>query len=114
MMEYKGYHAAIKYDPDGEALHGVVVGARDVIMFQATSVEELKKEFKFSIDDYLASCAERGERPDKPFTGDILLNISPDLHRAAAVAASARGKSLDDWIAEAIEVAASDTLITNR
>ena len=77
MMEYRGYHAAIKYDPDGEALHGIVVGARDVIMFQATSVEELKKEFRFSIDDYLASCAERDERPDKPFTGDISLNISP-------------------------------------
>ena len=51
MMEYKGYHAAIKYDADSEAFHGIVVGARDVIMFEATSVEELKKEFKFSIDD---------------------------------------------------------------
>lgn len=114
MMEYKGYHAAIKYDPEGEALHGIVVGARDVIMFQATSVEDLKKEFRFSIDDYLASCAERREHPDKPFTGDISLNVSPELHRAAAVSASARGKSLNDWIAEAIEIAASDALITNR
>ena len=73
MMEYKGYHAAIKYDPDGEALHGIVVGARDVIFFEATSVEELKKEFRFSIDDYIASCEERGERPDAPFSGDISL-----------------------------------------
>ena len=114
MMEYKGYHAAIKYDPDGEALHGIVVGTRDVIMFEATSVEELKKEFKFSIDDYLAICEERGDRPDKPFTGDISLSVSPDLHRAAAVAASAQGKSLNDWIAEAVEIAASETLITSR
>ena len=88
MMEYKGYHAAIKYDADSEAFHGMVVGARDVIFFEATSVEELKKEFKFSIDDYIASCEERGERPDKPFTGDISLSLTPDLHRAAAVAAS--------------------------
>ena len=114
MMEYKGYHAAIKYDPDSEVFHGVVVGTRDVIFFEATSVEELKKEFRFSIDDYLAICEERGERPDKPFTGDISLSVSPDLHRAAAVAASARGKSLNDWIAEAVEIASSDTLITNR
>ena len=113
MMKYKGYHAAIKYDPDGETLHGVVIGTRDVIFFEATSVEELKKEFKFSIDDYLACCAEMGRRPDVPFSGDISLSVSPDLHRAAAVAASARGKSLNDWIAEAVEVAASDTMITN-
>ena len=55
-----------------------------------------------------------GERPDKPFTGDISLSVSPDLHRAAAVAASARGQSLNDWIAEAVEIAASDTMITSR
>ena len=97
-----------------EVLHGIVVGARDVIMFQATSVEELKKEFRFSIDDYLACCEESGDRPDVPFSGDISLSVSPDLHRAAAVAASARGKSLNDWIAEAVETAASDTMITNR
>ena len=114
MMEYKGYHAAIKYDPDGEAFHGIVVGARDVIMFEATSVEDLKKEFRFSIDDYIASCEEKGERPDEPFSGDISLSVSPDLHRAAAVAASAQGKSLNDWIAETVEIAASDTMITNQ
>ena len=74
-MEYKGYHAAIKYDPDGEAFHGIVVGARDVIMFEATSVEDLKKEFRFSIDDYIASCEEKGERPDEPFGGNISLRI---------------------------------------
>ena len=114
MMEYKGYHAAIKYDADSEVFHGVVIGTRDVIFFEATSVEELKKEFKFSIDDYLACCEEMGRRPDEPFTGDISLSVSPDLHRAAAVAASVRGKSLNDWIAEAVEIAASDTMITNR
>ena len=88
MMEYKGYHAAVKYDADSEAFHGVVVGAQDVIFFEATSVEELKKEFQFSIDDYLASCAEMGRRPDKPFSGDVSLSLTPDLRKAAAVAAS--------------------------
>lgn len=73
MMEYKDYRAAIKYDTDSEVFHGVVVGTRDVIFFEATSVVELKKEFKFSIDDYIASCEERGERPDVPFSGDISL-----------------------------------------
>ena len=114
MMEYKGYHAAIKYDPDGETLHGIVVGVRDVIMFEATSVEGLKKEFRFSIDDYLVGCEEMGMRPDVPFSGDISLRVSPDLHRAATVAASAHGKSLNDWIAETVEIAASDTMMTNR
>ena len=58
MMEYKGYHAAIKYDHEDEVFHGEVVGTRDVIFFEATSVDELKREFRFSIDEYLAMCEE--------------------------------------------------------
>ena len=69
----QGLSRGNQIDPDGEALHGIVVGARDVIFFEATSVEELKKVFRFSIDDYIASCEERGERPDVPFSGDISL-----------------------------------------
>ena len=66
-MEYKGYYAAIKYDHVDEVFHGEVVGTRDVIFFEATSATELKKEFHFSIDDYLAMCAERGQEPDSQF-----------------------------------------------
>ena len=46
------------------------MGTRDVIFFEGTSVEQLTKEFRFSIDDYLAMCAERGQAPDKPFSGE--------------------------------------------
>ncbi len=107
MMEYKGYHAAIKYDHDDEVFHGEVVGTRDVIFFEATSVDKLKREFSFSIDDYLAMCEERGQEPDKPFSGRIPLRVTPEIHRAATVAAKAEGKSLNAWIAETVEVAAS-------
>ena len=69
MMEYKGYRAAVTYDDGAGLLHGEVVGTRDVITVEGTSVEQLQKEFRFSIDDYLAVCAERGRQPDKPFSG---------------------------------------------
>ena len=107
MMEYKGYHAAIKYDHEDEVFHGEVVGTRDVIFFEAESVSGLKKEFRFSIDDYLAMCAEKGQQPDRPYSGKIPLRVTPEVHRAATVAARAEGKSLNAWIAEAVEVATS-------
>ena len=105
MMEYKGYKAAVTYDQDGKVLHGEVVGTRDVIFFEADSVEQLEKEFRFSIDDYLAVCAERGMEPDKPFSGRVPLRIRPELHRAVSEAARVEGKSLNAWLAEAIEEA---------
>ena len=57
------------------------------------------------IDDYLALCAERGEEPDRPFNGKILLRTEPALHRKAAIRAAADGLSLSQWIARQIEAA---------
>ena len=63
------------------------------------------KEFRFSIDDYLAGCAERGRQPDKPFSGKIPLRVAPEIHRAATAAAKTAGKSLNGWLAEVVEQA---------
>ena len=103
MMEYKGYRAAITFDDEAGVFHGEVTGTRDVIIFEGTSVSELRKEFEFSIDDYLQVCERRGRAPDKEYSGKIPLRIPPDVHRAAEAAAKARGKSLNSWIAEAVK-----------
>ena len=102
MMEYKGYRAAVKYDHDAGVFHGEVIDTRDVIFFEGTSVAQLNEEFRFSIDDYLAMCAEQDQVPDKPYSGRVPLRLSPAVHRAAAAAASAEGKSLNAWIAETV------------
>lgn len=105
-MNYKGYRAAVAYDDEAGIFHGEVIGMRDVITFEGTSVEQLRKEFRFSIDDYLAVCAERGRQPDKPFSGKIPLRVAPKVHRAATAVAKAAGKSLNAWLAETAEQAA--------
>ena len=110
MMEYKGYRAAVTFDADASVFHGEVVDTRDVIVFEGTSVTQLQEEFRFSIDDYLAVCAERGREPDKPFSGQIPLRVAPAVHRAATAAARSEGKSLNSWLAETVERAASETL----
>ena len=44
-------------------------GGNHSVTFQATSVEELEGAFRDSVDDYLEFGEERGEDPDKPFSG---------------------------------------------
>ena len=110
MMEYKGYRATVTFDDEAEVFHGEVVDTRDVIVFEGTSVAQLKKEFKFSVDDYLKVCEERGRAPDRPFSGKIPLRVPSEVHRAATAAAKAQGKSLNSWIAEVVEVAARKTI----
>lgn len=105
MMKYKGYIGKVEFDDEAAIFHGEVINTRDVITFQGKSVAELKKAFRESIDDYLAFCAKRGEEPDKPFSGQFVTRISPELHRRASLAASIAGKSLNAWVAEQLQTA---------
>lgn len=66
-MKYKGYEGTVKFDEESSIFHGVVVDTRNVITFQGTSVEELQKALRDSIDDYPAFCDARGEELDNPF-----------------------------------------------
>jgi predicted HicB family RNase H-like nuclease len=102
MMAYKNYIAHVEYDDEAEIFHGEVINTRDVITFQGKSVNELKKALADSIEDYLAFCDERGETPDKPFSGKFNLRLDPEIHREAAIAAREGGLSLNQWVAEAI------------
>jgi predicted HicB family RNase H-like nuclease len=109
MMEYKGYLGKVEFDDAADLFHGEVVNTRDVITFQADSVRKLRKAFRDSVDDYLAFCAERGEEPDKPFSGQFLARLSPELRRRASLAAARAGKSLNAWVAERLEAAVNQS-----
>ncbi len=105
-LEYKGYVAGvIEYDPDDKAFHGNVAGLRDVVHFTASDAESLERAFRASIDDYLAFCAARGERPDRGYSGKLALRLSPELHRKAAIRAEAAGISINQWFAQQIDAA---------
>ena len=102
-MEYKGYTARVVFDADAGVLFGEVEGLRDVVTFEATNVEELQVAFRESVNDYLAMCAERGEEPERPYSGKFLLRVDPRLHREIAMAAASSGKSLNAFAAELLQ-----------
>jgi len=99
-MKYKGYEGNIAYDDEVEIFHGEVINTKDVITFQGSSVKELKKAFKESIDDYLAFCEEKGEEPEKLFSGNLVIRIDPELHKKLAIQARKKKKSLNAFIEE--------------
>lgn len=111
MLTYKGYTARIEFDDTAEIFHGQVIGTRDVITFQATSVKELRAEFHHSVDDYLEFCATRKEQPDRSFSGRIALRIESELHRQASDCAAMVGLSLNSWISASIDESVSRRLV---
>jgi predicted HicB family RNase H-like nuclease len=104
MLAYKGYLGTVEADEG--AFVGRVSGLRDVITFEGATFAEVEQAFRDSVDDYLVFCAERGEKPDRTFSGRIPLRLDPDLHRRAVAQADAEGVSLNQWIASRIETAA--------
>jgi len=101
-MKYKGYIGHVEYDDEAKIFHGEVVGLKDMITFQGKSVKELEQAFKDSIEDYLAWCKKRGEKPEKTFSGTFNLRIPPDLHAKLAIQAKTMGLSLNSYIAQTL------------
>jgi len=97
-MKYKGYFGEITYDDEAKIFHGEVIGLKDIITFQGKSVNELKKAFQDSINDYLAWCEERGEQPEKTYSGKLHIRMNPQLHAHLAVEAAKQNISLNDLV----------------
>jgi predicted HicB family RNase H-like nuclease len=103
LMVYKGYIGQVEFDLEAEIFHGEVINTRDVITFQGDSVAELRQAFIDSVEDYLEFCAQRGEKPEKPFSGRFVVRIDPELHRKAFQLAKQRRTSLNTIMREALE-----------
>lgn len=106
MMEYKGYVGQVEFDDDANIFHGEVINLRDVVTFQGSSVQELRKTFEESVDDYLEFCAERGESPDKPYSGKFMVRLEPELHKMLAIRAKKERKSLNALVHDTLAHAA--------
>ncbi|MDR1971852.1 MAG: type II toxin-antitoxin system HicB family antitoxin [Treponema sp.] len=102
MMEYKEYMGAVEYDPEAKIFHGDVINTRDIITFQGTTVEELERAFKDSIDDYITWCKEEGVEPEKPYSGKFNLRLSPELHREIAIVSKKLKISINNFVEKAI------------
>lgn len=102
-MTHKGYVARVEFDPKDYIFFGRLAGIRDIISFHGETVNELEIAFNEAVDHYLDTCAELGEKPNKPYSGTLTLRISPSIHAAIATAAETSGKSLNKWVADTLD-----------
>lgn len=105
MLDYKGYKGYVIFDDEANIFHGEVVGLNAVITFQGTTVNEIKKAFKDSIDDYLDWCRERGKEPEKTPSGKFNLRMPPELYTKIAVQAAQEGVSINSYILARLKAA---------
>ena len=101
-MTIDGYRAVIQFDPEIEMFRGEFVGLNGGADFYADDIEGLKREGAASVRVFLEMCAEDGIEPIKAFSGKFNVRVPPELHAEIVVAATAEGKSLNQWVVEAL------------
>ena len=102
-MTHDGYMATVELDEEAALFHGEVINTRDVLTFQGRTLDELRSAFADTIADYLDWCRQRGKEPERPYSGNFTLRLSPELHRRIAAMAAKQHKSINAFVAEALE-----------
>ena len=101
-FQFKGYSGSIEYSLDDNLLFGQVLGIQGLISYEGLTGEDLKNDFRESINTYLDDCMEDGIAPEKPFKGSFNVRIPPKLHQKAALLALEAKTSLNNFVAESI------------
>ena len=104
-LHYKNYVGSVEFSEEDAVFHGKVMGIKSLISFEGDSVNSIINDFHTAVDVYLKYCAHNKKEPEKAFKGSFNVRIGSDLHRKAALTASARGVSLNTLVENAIQQA---------
>ena len=102
-LEYKGYKGTVEYSKEDDCLVGKVIGMHnDLILYEGNTLSELKEDFIAAIESYIEGCIAEGKTPRKPFSGKILVRMSPDMHERITVAATDSHITINEFINNAL------------
>ena len=105
VIDIDGHKAVVSFDPEIGMRRGEFLGLSGGADFYAKDVDQLLAEGRTSLKVYLDVCAEKGIEPFREFSGRFNVRLDPQVHEAAVVAAAGEQKSLNEWVADAIETA---------
>lgn len=105
MIKHKGYFGSVHYNSDDRIFYGKIEFIRSLVSYEGHDADSLEAAFHEAVDDYLATCAELGREPEKPFKGSFNVRIAPELHERVMIAASQQGMTLNRFVAETLSQA---------
>lgn len=108
VLEFKGYTGSVEFSAEDNVFFGKIVGIRDVITFEGTTVKALTKAFHEAVDNYLETCETMGKEPDKEFKGSFNVRVKPYIHRLASMKSAILKVSLNHLVEKALEKEVKD------
>lgn len=104
-LSYKGYTGTIEASVEDDCLHGKILFIDDMITYEGTTVHDIKASFEEAVEHYLAYCQETGKPANKPYSGTFNVRVGQELHRKAVEIAYRRGITLNDFVAQSMQIA---------
>ena len=102
-LKYKDFIGSVHFSADDEVFFGKIEGINDLVTFEGATVSKLKKAFKDAVTDYVEICHETGKQIFKSFKGSFNVRVNPELHSKVFESATLKGKTLNQFVKEAIE-----------
>ncbi|NVJ58789.1 MAG: type II toxin-antitoxin system HicB family antitoxin [Gammaproteobacteria bacterium] len=103
MLSYKGFLAQIEYEPKTDTLIGEVINAEDVLIFEGSSVKQLKQRFAAVIDDYLTMRSEEGLSNPRPLIGRFTVTLALEDQQKVVNAAAREDVGVQIWLNREIQ-----------
>ena len=102
-LKFRNFIGSVHFSAEDEVFYGRIEGINDLVTFEASTVSKLKKAFKDAVEDYVELCKEAGKEIFKSFKGSFNVRVNPELHSKAFEHAVLEGKTLNQFVKEAIE-----------
>ena len=59
VLYYKGYLGTVEYSAEDECFYGKVLGITDLISYEGNDIDELRRDFRDGIDDYIGNDSQK-------------------------------------------------------
>ncbi len=111
-LKYKEFIATVHYSSSDEIFFGKIEGINDLVTFEGETVKKLKNAFEEAVEDYIELCKEMKKEVYKSFKGSFNVRLNPELHSKLFENATLEGKTLNQFVKEAIveKIAANEAL----
>ena len=100
---YKGFIGSVNYSDKDQKLIGRIEGIEDLIIFDGTSVSEIRSKFIESVNEFIKSCKQSNKPIKKSFSGSFKVHFKPSVYKKALIFASNKGITLNQLIESVIK-----------
>jgi len=102
-LKYKEFIGSVHFSSEDEVFYGKIEGINDLVTFEGSTVTKLKTAFREAVQDYIELCRVTQKEIFKSFKGSFNIRVNPELHSKAFEKALMEGKTLNQFVKEAIE-----------